>query len=182
MIISFNNIVTQSLQLRINAALTAGTESQKYCLDRGRPKKWPQRELFRISRLPPGGCPRTRAPCSGQSTSSLLSRQRRPLLAWPISDDRVATRPFSPRRARGRLQAPILVYLHPPSFPLISCRSIASATHSALSTAISSLLAPFAFCSPSPWSMVHTLVPLLCVVVRCLVEEGIEDRPKRRVL
>lgn len=41
---------------------------------------------------------------------------------------------------------------------------------------------PFAFCSPSPWNMVHTLVPLLCVGVRCLVEEGIEDRPKRRVL
>ena len=41
---------------------------------------------------------------------------------------------------------------------------------------------PFAFCSPSPRNMVHTLVPLLCVGVRCLVEEGIEDSPKRRVL
>lgn len=167
--------------------INAGTESQNHrichrVVSTAGDRRSGHSGNFSVSRLPPGGCPLTRAPCSGQSTSSLLSRQRRPLLARPISDDRVATRPFSPRRARGRLQAPILVYLHPPSFPLISCRSIASATHSALSTAISSLLAPFAFCSPSPWNMVHTLVPLLCVVVRCLVEEGIEDRPKRRVL
>lgn len=45
----FNNMSHNHYSFASNAALTAGTESQKYCLDRGRPKKWPQRELFRFA-------------------------------------------------------------------------------------------------------------------------------------
>ena len=100
---------------------------------RARPKKWPQWELFHFAfaarRLPSdeGALLWGRAQVSSHGLSQM------------IASPHGHSRHVSPRRARGRLQAPIRVYTHPPSFPLISCRSIASATHSAKP-----------FCSPSP--------------------------------
>ena len=169
-----------NLPLRINA----GTESQNMsqsCLDRGRPKKWPQRD-FSVSRLPPycrpaaalgrgrlalGRAHQVFSAVSGGPSSHGLSQ----MIASPHGHSRHVEREAACRHRS------LSTSTHP-----LSHSSVAEASRQRHTRPSPRPSRRCSRRSPSPWNMVHTLVPLLCVVVRCLVEEGIEDRPKRRVL